>query len=229
MPVIPGGLTSTYGYASGLPLSSSLSSIGGAFGLGSIAGIGLNIGSALASGNTGQIVGTVGGTAAGAGIGAAIGSIVPGVGTAVGALFGGSLGSSVGGMFGKGEEDDGIPEAQANQMNVDFMSKTANFTNYYSAVQSSSTTIPLLLAYAGYNGKQIWDFQMQQQMNLYNQSYAIGMEVSNHPPARIAQNNTTAQIQANVAQLYQTPSSTYDNLVTLTQPLDPTKDYRQPG
>ena len=126
-----------------------------------------------------------------------------------------SIGSS---LFGKGDEDTGIPEAQANQMNANFLSNTTNFTNYYSAVQSSSSTIPLILAYAGLNGKQIWDFQMQQQMNLYNQSYALGMEVNNYPPAQVAQNNTTAQIQANVAQLYQTPPSAYDNLVTLTKP-----------
>ena len=98
-----GGASAGGGGASAGGWGSSASSFSGAL---SLAGIGLNVGSAIASGNPTAIAGTVGGTALGAGAGFLIGG-------PPGALIGGSLGSSIGGMFGKSGKGGGGPDARA--------------------------------------------------------------------------------------------------------------------
>lgn len=138
--------------------SSSLS------GVMSIAGIGLNLGTAIASGNTAAIAGTAGGTALGGGLGFALGG-------PAGALIGASLGSSIGGMFGKGG-GGGDGDAAAHAANALAVNNQQSISSQIKAYRAIEPQLPMLLAYSGQSPEAI-------NQTITNQRKSLGMAAYN--------------------------------------------------
>lgn len=117
--------------------------------IGSLATIGMNIGSAFASGNTGAIAGTTGGAGLGALAGFALGG-------PAGALLGASLGSSVGGLFGKGgDDDDSATAAYAAGLHASARNIDSSLTRQVEQAKFADAYYPTLLQMAGYSKEQV--------------------------------------------------------------------------
>lgn len=148
----------------------------------SIAGIGLNLGSAIASGNTKAIVGTVVGGVAGGALGGALAgtALFPGVGTVIGALMGASLGSSVGGMFGKGGGGGGHGDAAAIAANANATANAASVMGQINSYKALESQLPALLAYAGQSREAIQQTITNQRQQLGKLAYDTGLSAQGY-------------------------------------------------
>ena len=104
--------------------------LGGAAGIGSVIGAGMELTHGSFGGRIGGAAGSLGGTAAGAAAGGAIGSIVPGAGTAIGAGIGGILGGLGGAKGGRKLGDKLNPQSVKVALELDTTKATKEMKEY---------------------------------------------------------------------------------------------------
>lgn len=110
--------------------------LGGAAGIGSVIGAGMELTHGSFGGRIGGAAGSLGGTAAGAAAGGAIGSIVPGFGTAIGAGIGGILGGLGGSKGGRKLGDKLNPQSVKVALELDTTKATKEMKEYRKSYQN---------------------------------------------------------------------------------------------